>query len=189
MAKETKEETTNNLSKIIPFAFPQARRQASLKAASNLEDAELKDKASPEVVPEQPEIKLSEIALSDQNQVVFLLANFRKRNKGAKDFDDFARGIDTELTSTDLESIKHFYELHLKPIAEACEDYILKAAEKIRDLIEKALLLCRLEVCKAAAMKVAELALKMIEQTFQNLGREMPVDKLFTPKCFAEANA
>lgn len=148
-----------------------------------LRDNSLKVVAKPEVKPEPELPKLSELRISeDTNPIIFQLQLFRRRNAGAHNFDDFARGIQTWLSVIELEAIRRFHDLHLDPIVEAMEDYVLKAAQSLKDLIDKALLLCNLKVCRKAAQHVAQLALKKIEEMLSELNRVVPSELLFTWK-------
>ncbi|MBX7139189.1 MAG: hypothetical protein K1X83_14540 [Oligoflexia bacterium] len=174
---------------------PQQQKKANVVNRARLEQEEeqvdqiLANSAHNPHVPDaetalEPEIKFEELDLSEENEEAKILRLYRDRNMGAKDFDDFARGIQTWLSMMELESIRRFNELHLDPILEACEDYIMRAAESLLDLIDKALLLCRLRIAKKAAREVARLALERIEKLLEELDHIIPSELLFTWQLF-----
>ena len=125
---------------------------------------------------------------SDENPVNKVLYMFRSRNMGAKEFDDFARGIQTWVTMMEMEAMRRFHDVHVGPIVEACEEYILRAAESLMDLIAKAVMLARLKACKRAAREVALLALKAVEKMLEELDRVVPSEMLFTFRALENLN-
>ncbi|MCB0310109.1 MAG: hypothetical protein KDD42_02665, partial [Bdellovibrionales bacterium] len=115
------------------------------------------------------------------NPISKLLTLYRTRT-AKKDFDDFARGIQTWLSMLEMESVRRFHDLHMDPVLEAMEEYINSVAAGLTDLIKKALLLCRLRTAKQAAKAVAKIALEAIEKMIKELDHDVPLEKLFTWK-------
>lgn len=127
-----------------------------------------------------------DVVSTEVNPVVLQMHIYRSRNRGAKEFDDFARGIQTWLSTLEMEAIRRFHSLHLDPIEEAFEEYVLRMAQGLVDLISKALLLSRLKVCQKAAIEVARLALEMIKKLLENREEDIPLEKMFTWKRIQE---
>ena len=154
--------------------------------ATNSTDASRTDlSAGPAVIEssrEQPDIGKIGISEYGGNEIAEQLTVFRSRNQGAKQFDDFARGIQTWLSTIEVKAIKRFHELHIGPIEEAFEEYITRTAMALTDLIMKALLLSKLKRGRKAARRVASLAMKKIEKLMEELNVTVPMEMLFTWK-------
>jgi hypothetical protein len=156
---------------------------ATAKEDISLENRTQRDAASMADPTAEQEVEISlDHVVSEENPMVAQLHLFRQRNRGAKDFDDFARGIQTWLSTLELEAMKRFHSIHMDPIVDAMEEYVLRLAEGLVDLILKALLLSRLKICQRAAMEVAKLAWQMIEKLVKERDEDIPLDKLFTYK-------
>ena len=123
-----------------------------------------------------------DVVSTEKNPLVLQMHIFRSRNHGAKEFDDFARGIQTWLSTLEMEAVRRFHDLHMDPIVEAFEEYVLRMAQTIADLIDKALLLCRLRICQKAAAEIAKLALEMIKRLLREREEDIPLEKMFTWK-------
>ena len=108
---------------------------------------------------------------------------FKSRNIGAKEFDDFARGVQSWFSMVEMEAIKRFHSLYMDPIVEAMEEYLERLALELVDLIAKALMLSKLKKYKKRALAIGHLALKAIEAVLDELekaGQHIPIEKFIT---------
>lgn len=141
------------------------------------EEEERKAQVPQDELLKREELDFESLSVSEENQERKVLNIFKMNNAGAKDFDNFARGIQTWLSMVEMEAIRRYHDLHLGPIVEACEEYILRAAESLMDLIQKALLLSQLKKCRRAALEVARLALQAIEKMVEELDISIPLER------------
>ncbi len=110
---------------------------------------------------------------------------FKSRNAGAKEFDDFARGIQSWFNMVEMEAIKRFHSVYMDPIVEAMEEYLERLALELVDLIAKALRLSKLKKYRRGVLSIGHLALKAIEailEELEKMGKEIPIEEFVTVK-------
>jgi len=136
-----------------------------------------------EIPEEEREFDLSKVdPFSEESEERKVLHLFKDRNLGAKEFDDFARGIQSWFSMVELESMRRYHELYVGPIIESMEEHLERAAMQLMDLITKALLLCKLRKYKKGVGEIGRIALEALEKMLQDLGRTVPEDLLITRK-------
>ena len=146
------------------------------------------DEMNLDVVEE--DLDLSRIdPLSEQNEERKVLHLFKDRNLGAKEFDDFARGIQTWFSMVELEAMRRYHSLYVGPVTDAMEEYVERLALELMDLILKALLLCKLRKSRRAAGAVAKIALEAILKMLQEIGKEPSDVSMVTAKVLEELEA
>lgn len=128
-------------------------------------------------------------ALSEENEERKILHLFKERNLGAKEFDDFARGIQTWFSMVELEAMRRYHDLHVGPVVDAMEEYVERMAMELMDLVLKALLLCKLKKSRRAAGSVAKIALEAILKMLKEINKEPSDIPLITAKVLEELEA